>query len=271
MRFSVLMSLYNKENPKYFDDAMQSIWNNQIRKPDEIVLVLDGPLTEQLYSVVDIWKNNLKEILNIIAIEKNIGLALALNEGLKHCNYDYIARMDTDDISTPNRFAEQIEFFKHNQNIDVCGTFICEINENNDIIKDIVKFPLTNAELYDFFSKRDPFAHPTVMFKKSFFNKAGTYRSDLFLAEDTLLWYYGFLNNCKFANIGYIGLKFRRSKEFYKRRANLNKSIKLLKYRVFNINRKLNYGFISDLYAILYFLISISPSILKKLVYKILR
>ncbi len=250
---------------------MQSIWDEQTVKPNEIVLVEDGKLTDELYATITKWKEKLGEKLKLVPLKSNVGLALALNEGLKKCNLDYIARMDTDDISTPQRFEKQMEFLDNNSDIDVVGSYICEIDEKENMVKDVVKFPLTHDELYTFFSKRDPLAHPTTMFRKSFFEKVGNYRTDLHLAEDTLLWYDGFLNGCKFANIDYIGLKFRRTEDFYSRRADIQKSIGLLKYRLFNINRKLNYGVKADLFAITYFGLSISPSFIKKLLYNTFR
>ena len=265
------MSIYHKEKAEYFNKAMQSIWDEQTIKPNEIVLVQDGKLTEELYSSIKYWQEKLGNTFKTIPLEKNVGLGDALNTGLKECSYELIARMDTDDISTPQRFEKQIDFLEKNKNIDVVGTYIREIDENENVVKELVKFPLTHEELKTFFSKRDPLAHPTTMFRKSYFEKAGSYRSDLHLAEDTLLWYYGFINDCKFANIDYIGLNFRRTTDFYKRRGDIKKSIGLLKYRLLNINRKLNYGIKADLYAIAYFMISISPSFIKKLVYKILR
>ena len=271
MKFSVLMSMYHKEKPEYFDRAMQSIWDEQTIKPDEIVLVQDGKLTDGLYMVISEWKNKLGEVLKIIALEQNVGTGQAKNIGLTKCVFNLVAIMDTDDIATSKRFEKQIDFLVRNQEVDVVGTYISEIDENEKIVKDVVRFPLGHDELYDFFSKRDPLAHPTTMFRKSFFMKAGSYRGDLHLAEDTLLWYYGFMNDCKFANIDYIGLHFRRSTDFYKRRGNIKKSIGLLKYRVFNINKKLNYGINADLFAIAYFLMSISPSFIKKIVYQSLR
>jgi len=271
MKISVLMSIYHKEKAKYFNRAMQSIWDEQTVKPNEIVLVQDGKLTDELYSVIYEWQEKLKDILITAPLKKNVGLGSALNEGLKKCSYELIARMDTDDICVKDRFEKQLEFLKINKDIDVVGTYIREIDEDEHIVKDIVEFPLEHDELYDFFSKRDPLAHPTTMFKKSYFEKAGSYRSDLHLAEDTLLWYYGFSNDCKFANLDYVGLNFRRTKDFYKRRANIKKSIGLLKYRIFTINRKLNYGIKADIFAIAYFVISISPSFVKKIVYQILR
>lgn len=268
MKLSVLMSIYNKENPEYFRQAMESIWDKQTRKPDEIILVEDGPLTEELYSVIGLWKNKLPNILNVISLNRNVGTGGAKRVGLENCSGNYIAIMDTDDISEPERFEKQIDFLEKNSHIDAVGTWICEINNNNQIIKDTVEYPLTNDELYKFFEKRDPIAHPTSMFRNSFFLKAGGYRSDLILAEDTLLWYYGFLNNCKIANINYIGLKFRRNNGFYKRRGHFKKSIGLLKFRILKLNRDLKYGLRADLYAIAYFFMSITPSFIKKWLYQ---
>jgi glycosyltransferase involved in cell wall biosynthesis len=271
MKFSVLMSIYYKEKAEYFNRTMQSIWDEQSIKPNEIVLVQDGKLTEELYVSINKWKENLGDILKIIALKHNLGTGGAKNIGLQECNYEYIAVMDTDDISTPDRFKKQLEFLQEHKDIDVVGTYINEIDENENIVKDIVKFPLSHDELYNFFSKRDPLAHPTTMFRKNYFEKAGNYRSDLHLAEDTLLWYYGFLNDCKFANIDFVGLNFRRTSDFYKRRGDIKKSIGLLKYRLFNINKRLGYNVMSDFYAIGYFLISISPRFVKKIAYQIFR
>ena len=265
------MSIYHKEKAEYFNKAMQSIWDEQTIKPDEIVLVEDGKLTDELYEAINKWQEKLKNILITVPLKKNAGLGNALNQGLKKCSYNLIARMDTDDISTPQRFEKQLEFLKKNPEIDVVGTFIKEIDEDDNLTRDVVKYPLEHKELYFFFKKRDPLPHVTVMFKKSFFNKAGSYRSDLKMAEDTLLWYYGFQNKCKFANIEYIGVEVRQGKDFYKRRGDMKKSIDLLKFRLFNINRKLNYGIKADMFAIAYFTISIAPSFIKKIVYNKLR
>lgn len=262
------MSLYNKESPYYFDLALQSI-HDQIYQPKEIVLILDGPITEELNIIIHKWVKLLP--IKIINLEFNVGLAQALNEGLKYCRYGYIARMDTDDICMPERFKNQAAFLEKNIDIDVVGTWISEINEDNKEIKEEVKYPLTHSELYDFFSKRDPLAHPTVMFRKSFFEKAGNYPTNIPLGEDTALWFSGFKNNCQFANIPYVGLKFRRTSNFYFRRANKEKTIALLKFRISKINKELGYGLPSNIYAILYALLAISPTFVKRLLYTYLR
>ena len=271
MSLSILMSIYHKENPEYFNQTMESIWFKQTLKPNEIVLVEDGKLTRELYSAINSWKDKLGDKLVSIPLAQNVGLASALNEGLKVAKGNFIARMDTDDIAESERFKKQFEFLQQNSDIDAVGCWISEIDENSNIINNKVEYPLLHNELYQFFEKRDPIAHPTAMFRKVFFDKAGRYSKEVTLAEDTLLWYQAFLNNCRLANVDYIGLKFRRSSDFYKRRANWKKTIGLLKFRLFHINRDLNYGIKADIYAIAYFLMSISPSFVKKLLYKLFR
>ena len=108
-KFSVLMSIYHRETLQYFNRAMKSIWDEQTIKPDEIVLVEDGELTDELYKGIRYWKNKLGKSLNIVPLEVNLGLGDALNIGLQKCHYEIIARMDTDDISHPSRFEKQLE------------------------------------------------------------------------------------------------------------------------------------------------------------------
>ncbi|MBS9436685.1 glycosyltransferase [Photorhabdus noenieputensis] len=268
MNFSVLMSLYDKESPSYLDQCLESLFNQKL-KSNEIVLIFDGKINLELEKTVSNWMDLLP--IKIIRLEENVGLASALNIGLEFCNNELIARMDTDDICEYDRFFQQVKYLKKNPNTDIVGMWISEIDENNNIIKGLVKYPLEHKDLLSFFSKRAPLAHPSVMFRKSFFNKAGIYPTNILLEEDTALWYNGFLNNCIFANIPYIGLKFRRTSNFYKRRSNLRKTIDLLKFRLIVINRKLGYGLKGDIYAVLYFFISLSPSFMKKVLYKYLR
>ncbi|KGQ57209.1 glycosyl transferase [Gallibacterium anatis str. Avicor] len=269
--FSVLMSVYYKENPNFFDQALSSIWLEQTVRPSQIVLVKDGVLTEDLEKVIKKYIKICGSALDVVSLQKNSGLAYALSQGLKYCKYDYIARMDTDDISTPERFEKQLTFLGKNKDIDVVGSYLTEINENGDVIKKQVNYPLEHDELKEFFSKRDPLAHPTVFFRKSFFVKAGSYTDEVPLGEDTVLWYSGFMNNCHFANIPYVGVLFRRTDSFYKRRSNWKKSIFLLKFRLLTINRNLGYNIKADVYAISYFLLSISPSFVKRIVYQYFR
>ena len=113
------MSIYHKEDVAYFHEAMESIWSNQTTKPSEIVLVKDGPLTPGLDKAIQLWESKLASILKIVQLDKNVGLGAALNEGLLHCSYELVARMDTDDISYPSRFEKQLALMVNRSDIAV--------------------------------------------------------------------------------------------------------------------------------------------------------
>lgn len=100
MTISVLMATYTKENPKYLDESIKRIWTDQERKPDQIVLVENGLLTQELNEIVNKWRTIIEEKFTLLA--KNKGLALALNDGIELCKGGLIARMDSDDIAMPN-------------------------------------------------------------------------------------------------------------------------------------------------------------------------
>ena len=127
MRFSVLLSLYYKENPIFLRESLHSVFG-QTLQPDEVILVEDGPLTPALYEVVEEFAGRHSTIKRIV-LEKNRGLGNALSEGLKHCSCDLVARMDTDDICKPERFAKQVTFMENHPEIDVVGAWIDEFQE----------------------------------------------------------------------------------------------------------------------------------------------
>ena len=209
---SVLMSLYKKEHPEYLRLALDSMIN-QTAKPDEIVLVEDGPLTPELYAVVKEYKENLTIVVN----ETNLGLGLALNEGLKACRNELVARMDTDDISVLTRCGKQLQYFNEHPEITILGGQIEEfIDSSEDVVgKRIV--PETDTELKEFMKRRCPFNHMTVMFKKSDVIKAGNYQ-DWFWNEDYYLWIRLALEGFLFANLPDTLVHTRVGTEMYQRR-----------------------------------------------------
>lgn len=215
MNFTVLLSLYYKESPQYLHLSLNSIFS-QTLMPSEVVLVEDGPLTEELYKVISKFLQTHPE-LKVIPLSKNVGLGKALNEGLKHCSYELVARMDTDDIAKPNRFEKQIRTFKKHPEYDVVGAWIDEFEGDINNINTIRALPEMPSDIYEFAKKRNPVNHPVVMFKKNAVIAAGGYQH-FPLFEDYYLWVRMLLNGAKFYNIQESLLYFRSSPEMFKRR-----------------------------------------------------
>ena len=211
-KYSVLMSLYIKEKPEYLRLAVDSMLNQTV-KPDEIVIVEDGPLTDALYAVLDEYGDKVTRIRN----EKNLGLGLALNVGLKACRNELVARMDTDDISKPERCEEQLRYFEQHPETDIVGGDIAEFigDETNIIGKRMV--PQTNVEIREYMKKRCAFNHMSVMYKKTAVEAAGGYQ-DWFWNEDYYLWIRMWLNEAVFRNTGTVLVDVRVGEEMYQRR-----------------------------------------------------
>lgn len=215
--FSVLMSIYSKENPKFFHECLKSIWNNQTLKPHQIVLVKDGELTDELEEIIQDWQNQLKDILKIVPLSQNVGLAKALNAGLEHCEHEWVFRMDTDDICTPDRFEKQVAFIQSNPDTVVIGGQIIEFKENIDDSNLLKEVPTTHEKITKYAKSRNPINHMTVAFKKSVVLQMGGYHNAP-LYEDYDLWVRLLLNNQKFANLPDILVYARAGTGMYQRR-----------------------------------------------------
>jgi glycosyltransferase involved in cell wall biosynthesis len=213
--FSVLLSIYQKERAEFLVESLDSIFN-QTLNPNEVILVKDGPLTNELDEVINRYRNRYKE-LKIISLPENKGLPAALNEGLKHCSYELVARMDTDDIAKRNRFEKQIQFLEKNPNIDVFGTDVDEFDDNISNLKFRKIMPKTETEFYSFSKNRNPIIHPTVMFKKNAVLSIGGYKNYM-LFEDYHLWVRMLVKGYRFYNLDDSLLYFRFSKDTYYRR-----------------------------------------------------
>lgn len=187
INFSVLMSLYYKEKKDFLNSSLVSIWSTQILKPNEIVIVLDGPIDYELQECIATWQNKIESVLKIVPLQKNIGLGKALNEGLKHCSYEWVFRMDTDDICTPDRFQKQVDFIMSNPDTVLFGGQVLEFDQNPDDSAVIKTVPTTHEDIKKFAKNRCPFNHMTVAYKKSVIMKLGGYQHHLFM-EDYNLW-----------------------------------------------------------------------------------
>ena len=218
LKFSVLISVYDNDDPNHLHLALNSIWYDQILKPNEIVLVKDGHINESLNSVIKLFETP-KIPLKSIQITTNVGLGNALSIGLLQCSNDLVARMDSDDISKPKRFLKQLDYFKKHE-IDVLGSWVDEFKKTKSNIISIRKVPETNIKCMKRLRLTSPFNHPSVMFKKSSVIIAGNYKQ-LFLKEDVYLWVRMAAKGFKFANIQDSLLYFRITKNMYKRRRGL--------------------------------------------------
>lgn len=270
MEFSVLMSVYKKEKPKYLKESIESIINQTV-KPNEIIVLKDGILTEELDETIQYFEDKFNDLIKVVSFEKNRGLGETLKDGVKLAKYDLIARMDSDDISEPDRFEIQIEKFKNNPELDIVGGCVSEFIENKENIISYKKMPEYNEEIFEYSHRRNPFAHPTVMFKKNKVLEAGNYR-DCYLCEDYDLWIRMIKNNAQCYNIQRKLVNMRISEEFYKRRGGLKyfKSISKFKIRQY----KEEYYSLKDLIISCgsHFIICIIPNCIRKRIYmKVLR
>lgn len=210
-KYSVLMSLYKKEKPEYLRIALDSMLKQTI-EPDEIVLVEDGPLTDELYEVLRDYP-----MLHRIRNEKNLGLGLALNAGLKQCRNELVARMDTDDCSKPNRCEKQLARFLEKPYLAIVGSHIDEFSgEVSNVISQRI-VPTTSEDIYKFSKKRSAFNHPAVMYSKTAVLENNGY-SDLKRNQDVDLFGRMQFEGYKAENIDEALLLFRSSDELAKRR-----------------------------------------------------
>lgn len=215
-KFSVLMSLYVKEKPEYFHQCMESILSQTV-PADEIVIVKDGPLTEELETVLSAYTAREPELYTLVPLEKNMGLGLALAEGILHCKNELVARMDTDDIAVKDRFEQQLAAFEADPMLDICGGQIVEFEDSPDVVAARRTVPLDHDAIVKYQKRRDAFNHMTVMYKKSAVLRAGNYQSAL-LMEDTLLWVNMILSGARCSNLPADLVYARIGRGMYERR-----------------------------------------------------
>lgn len=213
-KFSVSMCVYANDDPQWFDMAVKSIVN-QTKKPNEVVLVVDGPVPEQLNSYICELENN--PIFKVIRLENNCGHGEARRVGLSNCTYELVALMDSDDISVSDRFEKQTAMFEADPGLTIVGGNITEFVDDPDNIVGARVVETDDAAIKEDMKKRCPMNQVTVMFKKSDVERVGGY-IDWFCEEDTYLWLRMNLAGYKFANIPDYLVNVRVGKAMYQRR-----------------------------------------------------
>lgn len=268
MAFSVLMSVYKKEEPKYLREALDSV-TGQTLLPNEIVLIKDGPLTDELEQVIAEYQEKYP-FFQIFAFKENVQLGRALAKGVEICSYDLIARMDTDDIAVKDRFEKQYKYMEEHQQISACGGYMQEFSDDGSYNK-TKKMPLSQEEIVAYAKLRNPLNHMTVMFRKSTVLEAGNYEHFPFL-EDYHLWSRMLAKGNEFANLPEILVEARTGGKLYERRGGKSYFKQYILLRRLQKEWGLIKGFSYCKALILTALMTLQPSGLRKFVYrKILR
>lgn len=265
-RFSVLIPVYYKEKPEYFSEALASVIN-QTLKPNEIVVVKDGPLTEDLEEVLSKYDIENPGLFKIVVLESNQGLGVALAKGVEECSYELIARMDSDDISRNDRFEKQIAEFEKDPDLDICGSQIAEFEGTVENVVSHRRVPLKDSEIKRFQKMRSAFNHPSVMYKKSSVIEAGNYLPFQYM-QDGMLYVQLFQKEAKGVNLPQELLYFRISNDFFQRRGGI------YYYHQYKQVRKVmkDKGYISVLEyntsLALHFIVAIMPMSLRGIIYR---
>lgn len=266
---AVIMSIYKKDKLNFVKESVQSILSQTYTR-FHLYLIFDGPVSAE----IDEYISNLQDLrLRLFRSQLNMGLAKAMNlllgEVLKNQEYRFIARMDADDISMPERFGLQREFLIRHNDISCVGSWYREIDEDGKQLSER-KLPTGSEDLRNYYFKRAPFAHPSVMYRRELIEIAGFYPVDTILLEDNVLWGNALQHGLKFANIPEFLLKFRIDKDFFKRRSGIKYGWNYIISR-FKIIKRLNSQPGTYLYSLFSGLIRMLPSYLFRLIYKSVR
>lgn len=269
MKFSVLISVYEKEIPKFFDEALNSTLVNQSVIPNEVVIVKDGPLTDCLDAVIETYRKEFSSIVKVVELETNKGLGEALKIGIQSCSFDIIARMDSDDINDKLRFEKQLSVFTENPEIDLVGTNIAEFFGSKEKIEFIRRVPVLYDEIKKMSKRRNPINHVSVMFKKKAVLGSGSYKHLPYL-EDYYLWVRMLAQGYNLRNINETLVYVRTGEGMFKRRSNPQyiKSWLLLQKEMKKYSLISNKDFFINMINIIGFIYM--PVFVKKHIYRLL-
>lgn len=265
-KISVLMSLYIKEKPSFFTQSLASVFSQSLL-PDEVLIVVDGPITDDLQSIIDKYIDLYPEIMKVLPQRENKGLGISLAIGVKACRNNLIARMDTDDIMVPNRLELQLQEFIKNKDLVICGSNIAEFSESINNILSFRNVPETDQDIREFSKRRSPFNHMTVMYKRSKVLSVGNYLA-MQGFEDYYLW-------ARMLKSGYQGYNIQKNLVFartgqnmYSRRGGLKylKNMIIARYNIYKYGLGNFVDFISV--VLIQTIVSMLPNKLRKFVYE---
>jgi glycosyltransferase involved in cell wall biosynthesis len=219
IRFTVLMCVWSGDQPAFLERAIQSVTAEQTLPPERVVVVIDGPVSADVESVILRQANAHPHMFDILRLKKNGGLGAALRAGMTRCKTEWIARMDSDDVSEPYRFEEQVAYLESNPGIDVLGGMIAEFDCDEHVITGVREVPLSQARIERMLPDRNPMNHVTVFMRKDAVERAGGYLA-MPQTEDYYLWARMLEAGCRLENMNRTLVRVRCGNGFLQRRSN---------------------------------------------------
>ena len=267
--YSVLMSVYKGENTEYFRASMDSLCA-QTYPADQIVLVCDGPLGDELDSVIESYRDKLSGVLDVIRLPENKGTAYCANEGLKACRNEYIMKMDSDDVCNEKRAEKQMTYLTEKPYIDILGSYIEEFKSADNTTIGVRQTPTTHEEIMKFAKRRAPFNNQTLVYKKEYAEKIGGYSSDLIRCEDYDFMVRMLMSGAKSANIPEVLVRYRVDKNNLQRRRNWKntKSFFAVRKKIYKMGFSGFWDYVLPCAGQL--MLFITPSCITGLIYKIM-
>ena len=232
MDFTVLITVYKNDKAEDFRTALKSITVLQTVRPSEVVLVIDGPVSDKTYQVIADAESSIPGLYKVIRFEKNQGLGVALQKGLEACTNEIVMRMDSDDIAVPDRFEKQLQFMEEHPTVAVCGGQITEFIDAEGNIVGRRSVPCSNEEIYKYMKSRCAFNHMTVSLRRTKVLEVGNYLP-WFWNEDYFLWIRLMIAKAEFAKLPDTLVNVRVGKDMYARRGGMKyfkSELKIQKY-----------------------------------------
>lgn len=213
--FAVLMAVYRRDDPSLFARALASVFDNTLQ-PSEVWVVVDGPITSELDEVLLHFQAAHPDLLRIVRLEENRGLAHALNAGLDRIKLPWIVRADADDFNLPHRFVALAKLLRTRPELDLMSSAILEVAPTGEKIA-IRAVPETESEIYRFARSRNPFNHMAVAYRREKVLEVGGYPA-IHLKEDYALWCLMLAKKARVGNLKEILVHATAGLDMYRRR-----------------------------------------------------
>jgi cellulose synthase/poly-beta-1,6-N-acetylglucosamine synthase-like glycosyltransferase len=213
--FAVLMAAYIRDDPHLFEVAVDSVFANTLQ-PTQFLLVADGQLSDELEQILASLQVRHGNRVELLRQPENVGLARALNAGLRHITLPWVVRADADDFNVPHRFASLATLLASQPDLDLLGSAILEVDKAGNAVA-VRVVPTTDAEIRQFAKFRNPFNHMAVAYRRDAVLACGGY-ADVELKEDWALWCHLLARKTRVANSAEVLVRATAGWDMYRRR-----------------------------------------------------